>query len=113
MGETILKMTGIEKWFPGVHALKACQFDLKSGEVHALIGENGAGKSTLMKILTGVYSKDDGTVEYMGREVQFTNPKDAQDLGISIIHQELNLMPHLTAAQNIYIGREATLARCV
>ena len=110
MGETILKMTGIEKWFPGVHALKACQFDLKSGEVHALIGENGAGKSTLMKILTGVYSKDDGTVEYMGREVQFTNPKDAQDLGISIIHQELNLMPHLTAAQNIYIGREATLA---
>lgn len=106
MGEVLVLMKGIEKSFPGVHALNQCQFELRSGEVHALVGENGAGKSTLMKILTGVYSKDSGQIEYKGKQVEIPNPKVAQELGISIIHQELNLMPHLTIAQNIFIGRE-------
>lgn len=99
-------MEGIEKSFPGVHALSNCQFELLSGEVHALVGENGAGKSTLMKILSGVYKKDSGTIYIQGEQVEFHNTKQAQIHGISIIHQELNLMKHLTAAQNIFIGRE-------
>lgn len=107
MDQVLVSMQGIEKSFPGVHALKQCQFELRSGEVHALLGENGAGKSTLMKILTGVYTKDAGRILYKGNEVEIPNPKAAQDLGISIIHQELNLMPHLTVAQNIFIGRES------
>lgn len=106
MGNTILEMTGIEKHFPGVHALQNCQFQLRSGEVHALIGENGAGKSTLMKILTGIHTMDEGKIVYQGEEIHLRSPRDAQELGISMIHQELNLMPHLTAAQNIFIGRE-------
>lgn len=106
MGETILTMTGIEKTFPGVHALKNCQFELKSGEVHALVGENGAGKSTLMKILTGVHKKDGGKIVFMNEELSHLSPKEAQEKGISMIHQELNLMPHLSCAQNIFIGRE-------
>lgn len=108
MGEVLVSMEGIEKSFPGVHALSQCKFELRAGEVHALIGENGAGKSTLMKILTGVYSKDSGKIIYKGNEIEVPNPRAAQDLGISIIHQELNLMPHLTVAQNIFIGREAS-----
>lgn len=106
MDEVLLRMTGIDKFFPGVHALNQCQFELKHGEVHALVGENGAGKSTLMKIATGVYSKDAGQMWYKGSEVEIVNTRAAQELGISIIHQELNLMPHLTVAQNIFIGRE-------
>jgi ribose transport system ATP-binding protein len=99
-------MEGIEKSFPGVHALNDAQFELRAGEVHALVGENGAGKSTLMKVLSGVYHKDAGRILYKGKEVEIPNPRAAQHLGISIIHQELNLMPHLTVAQNIFIGRE-------
>lgn len=106
MEQAIVVMEGIEKFFPGVHALMQCQFELKKGEVHALIGENGAGKSTLMKILTGVYNKDGGKIIYKGKEVEIHNPKAAQHLGICIIHQELNLMPDLTIAENIFIGRE-------
>jgi ribose transport system ATP-binding protein len=106
MAEPIVVMEGIEKTFPGVHALSGCRFDLHPGEVHALVGENGAGKSTLMKILAGVYQKDAGRILYKGAEVSIPNPRAAQHLGISIIHQELNLMQHLTAAQNIFIGRE-------
>ncbi len=106
MGEVLVMMEGIEKSFPGVHALSQCQFELRSGEVHALVGENGAGKSTLMKVLSGVYKKDAGKIIYKGSEVDIPNPRAAQDLGICIIHQELNLMPHLTVAQNIFIGRE-------
>ena len=106
MGETILKMYNIQKYFPGVHALDNAQLEVRSGEVLALIGENGAGKSTLMKILTGVYTKDDGVIEYFGEKIELHNPKDAQDRGISIVHQELNLMQDLTVAENIYIGRE-------
>lgn len=104
--QPLVVMEGIEKRFPGVHALNQCQFRLHPGEVHALVGENGAGKSTLMKVLTGVYQKDEGRIVYKGQEVDIPNTKAAQNLGISIIHQELNLMPHLTVAQNIYIGRE-------
>ncbi len=106
MGEVLVLMEGIEKTFPGVHALSQCRFELRAGEVHALVGENGAGKSTLMKVLTGIYKKDDGRIFYKGHEVDIPNPRAAQLLGISIIHQELNLMPHLTVAQNIFIGRE-------
>ncbi len=106
MNEVLVRMEGIEKNFPGVHALSDCRFALNAGEVHALIGENGAGKSTLMKILSGVYQKDAGTIEVRGKSVEIGNTKHAQSLGISIIHQELNLMKHLTAAQNIFIGRE-------
>jgi ribose transport system ATP-binding protein len=106
MQDVLVTMEGIEKSFPGVHALSDCRFDLLAGEVHALVGENGAGKSTLMKILAGVYSKDAGRIVVKGREVDIPNPRAAQHLGISMIHQELNLMPHLTVAQNIFIGRE-------
>ena len=106
MGDTILKMQGIQKYFPGVHALDNAQLEVRSGEVMALVGENGAGKSTLMKILTGIYPKDGGTIEYFGEQIEINGPKDAQDKGICIVHQELNLMQHLTVADNIYIGRE-------
>src|SRR5512136_809576 len=106
MSDCLVSMEGIAKAFPGVHALSQCRFDLCPGEVHALVGENGAGKSTLMKVLAGVYTKDAGRILFKGREVDIPNPRAAQNLGISIIHQELNLMPHLTVAQNIFIGRE-------
>src|SRR5512135_2365156 len=106
MDDVLVLMEGIEKSFPGVHALTQCRFELRPGEVHAVCGENGAGKSTLMKILAGVYGKDSGRIFYKGKEVEVPSPRAAQDLGISMIHQELNLMPHLTVAQNIYIGRE-------
>ncbi len=106
MGENLVRMVDVDKHFPGVHALKKCSFELDKGEVHALIGENGAGKSTLMKVLTGVYQKTSGSLYYKGQEVDIQTPKVAQDLGISIIHQELNLMPDLTVAENIFIGRE-------
>ncbi len=102
----LVEMTGIDKFFPGVHALKSVQFDLEPGEVHALMGENGAGKSTLMKILSGIYQRDGGTLKIEGHEVSPTIPREAQDLGIGIIHQELSLMNDLTVAQNIFIGRE-------
>ncbi|MGB6607476.1 MAG: sugar ABC transporter ATP-binding protein [Atribacterota bacterium] len=106
MDDVLLLMEGIDKSFPGVDALKKCRFELKAGEVHALVGENGAGKSTLMKVVAGVYSKDAGRIFYKGKEVHIPNPRAAQRLGISMVHQELNLMRHLTAAQNIFIGRE-------
>ena len=106
MSTQLLKVSGISKSFPGVKALEDVQFVLNSGEVLALVGENGAGKSSLMKILSGIYSKDSGTILLNGQEVDIDSPKTAQGLGISIIHQEMNLMPHLTVAQNIFIGRE-------
>ncbi len=106
MSEVLIKMEGIEKRFPGVLALNQARFELRAGEVHALVGENGAGKSTLMKIIGGIYSKNAGHLYVSGQDVDIQNPRMAQNLGISIIHQELNLMPHLTIAQNIFIGRE-------
>ncbi len=106
MSETILKMEGIHKYFSGVHALKGVNFELKAGEVHALMGENGAGKSTLIKVLCGIHKRDGGTIELFGKEVNFNGITDSQDAGISVIHQELNMMNHLTVAQNMFIGRE-------
>jgi ribose transport system ATP-binding protein len=106
MDDMLVQMQGIDKTFPGVHALKECNFDLKPGEVHALVGENGAGKSTLMKILSGIYDMNQGQIFLKGQPVSISNPHAAQKMGISMVHQELNLMPHLTAAQNIFIGRE-------
>jgi ribose transport system ATP-binding protein len=102
----LLALSGVSKEFPGVKALNNVSFDLNEGEVHAIVGENGAGKSTLMKILSGIYKKDSGDIIYRGKSVSIPNPLEAQKLGISIIHQELNLMPHLTVAENIFIGRE-------
>ncbi len=106
MDELLVSMQGIQKYFPGVHALNNCSFELFKGEVHALVGENGAGKSTMMKVLTGLYQKDGGTITFKGNVVDIRNPKHAQDMGIGIIHQELNMLPHLTVAENIFIGRE-------
>ncbi len=106
MGDVILTMKGIDKSFPGVHALDHVNLEVRRGEVHALMGENGAGKSTLMKVLTGIYTKDSGTITYEGREVEFHNTREAQNAGIVIVHQELNMLSHLTVAQNIFIGRE-------
>lgn len=104
--EVLLKMEGIDKAFPGVQALKNAKLEVLEGEVHVLIGENGAGKSTLMKVLTGVYKKDSGKILFKEQEFDVKNPKEAAERGVSIIHQEFNLLPHLTVAQNIYIGRE-------
>lgn len=99
-------MKNISKGFPGVQALSDVSIDLNSGEVLALVGENGAGKSTLMKILTGIYQADQGEIYLNGQQIQVENTKKASELGISIIHQELNLMKDLTVAENIFIGRE-------
>ncbi|WP_367849949.1 sugar ABC transporter ATP-binding protein [Rhodoferax sp. WC2427] len=102
----LISITHLTKSFPGVKALNDCRFELAPGEVHALMGENGAGKSTLMKVLAGVYTKDAGEIQMDGKPVDIPTPRAAQALGIGIIHQELNLMNHLSAAQNIFIGRE-------
>jgi ribose transport system ATP-binding protein len=106
MSELLVSMEGIDRSFPGVRALDGCRFELRAGEVHALVGENGAGKSTMMKVLAGVHVKDAGRIQVKGREVDIPNPRAAQNLGISIIHQELDLVSHLTVAQNIFIGHE-------
>lgn len=108
MEEYIVELKGVSKAFPGVRALDNVDFNLKSGEVLALLGENGAGKSTLMKILSGVYTKDSGEMKIFGQEVADMNPLKAQELGVAIIHQELNMCSHLTVAQNIFLGREIT-----
>ena len=102
----LVRVSGLSKHFDGVQALDAVDFELRGGEVHALMGENGAGKSTLMKILAGIHAREAGTIELDGRPVEIASPRAAQALGIGIVHQELNLLPHLSAAQNIFIGRE-------
>ncbi|WP_336644447.1 sugar ABC transporter ATP-binding protein [Microbacterium sp. USHLN186] len=106
MSDPILRVEGISKGFPGVQALQDVHLEVRAGEVLVLVGENGAGKSTLMKILSGIYTRDEGTIIFEGEPVELTSPLQAQQLGITIIHQELNMMPDLTVAQNIYIGRE-------
>lgn len=103
----VLEMRGIKKLFPGVIALNGVDLNLRPGEVLALVGENGAGKSTLMKVLSGIYVPEAGEIIYRSKKVSFNNPKEAQEAGISIVHQELNLMNQLTTAQNIFIGRES------
>ncbi|WIH25374.1 ribose ABC transporter ATP-binding protein RbsA [Photobacterium damselae] len=110
MTQPILALEGIEKAFPGVKALDNACLNVYPGKVMALMGENGAGKSTLMKVLTGIYSKDAGEVRYQGAPVHFHGPRHSQEAGISIIHQELNLIPELTIAENIFLGREKTNA---
>ena len=108
MTQAILKLSGIEKSFPGVKALDNACLNVYPGKVMALLGENGAGKSTLMKVLTGIYSMDKGSINYQGSDVTFNGPRHSQEVGISIIHQELNLIPELTIAENIFLGREKT-----
>ena len=105
-GEYIVELENICKSFPGVKALDNVHFHLKAGEVMALLGENGAGKSTLMKVLSGVHNKDSGTMKIFGQEVDNMTPKRAQELGVAIIHQELNMCQHLTVAENMFLGRE-------
>ncbi|MGO5052135.1 sugar ABC transporter ATP-binding protein [Lachnospiraceae bacterium LCP25S3_G4] len=107
MSDTVLlKMNHIHKQFPGVYALKDINFELQSGEIHALLGENGAGKSTLIKVLGGIYSADQGEIVIDGESVSINSVLDAQKNGIAIIHQELVLVSHMTVAENIYLGRE-------
>ncbi|MBN1478640.1 sugar ABC transporter ATP-binding protein [candidate division KSB1 bacterium] len=102
----ILSAKKISKRFPGVTALEDVDLDIKSGQVHAIVGENGAGKSTLMKILSGVYQHYDGQIFLDGQKIAFKNPAEARQAGIAIIHQELNLLPHMSVAENIFLGRE-------
>lgn len=106
--QTLLQIRQVEKSFPGVKALSSVNLTVYAGKVMALVGENGAGKSTLMKVLTGIYKKDAGTIEYLGKHVQFAGPKASQEAGIGIIHQELNLISDLSIAENIFLGREFT-----
>ena len=107
--KTLLQMNGINKSFPGMKALDQVNFDLQAGEVHILVGENGAGKSTLMKVLSGAYQPDAGTLIIDGQTVKIKNPRAAQDLGVSIIYQEFNLIPHLSVAANIFLGQEPSI----
>jgi ABC-type sugar transport system ATPase subunit len=104
--QPLLKMEGISKTFPGVRALQSVELEVFAGECLALMGENGAGKSTLMKILSGVYAPDEGTISIDGQPVTLTNPHQAQRLGISIIYQEFNLFPNMTVEENVFVGRE-------
>jgi ABC-type sugar transport system ATPase subunit len=104
--DALLRMRGISKSFPGVSALKRVDFDLSRGEVHALVGENGAGKSTLMKILAGVYRADEGEIWLKDRRITPLSPKDMLDAGVSVIYQELTLVPYLSVAENVFLGRE-------
>ncbi|AHY05009.1 ribose ABC transporter ATP-binding protein RbsA [Serratia plymuthica] len=104
--QPLLQLKGIDKAFPGVKALSGAALSVYPGKVMALVGENGAGKSTMMKVLTGIYDKDAGSQYFLGKEVAFNGPKDSQEAGIGIIHQELNLIPQLTIAENIFLGRE-------
>jgi ABC-type sugar transport system ATPase subunit len=106
LGKKLLEMVNVDKKFPGVYALKGVNFELESGEVHALLGENGAGKSTLMKILSGIYSIDGGEIYINGEKANIHSVNDAQKYGISIIHQEIALVPYLSIAENIFLGKE-------
>ncbi|MFB3820188.1 MAG: ATP-binding cassette domain-containing protein, partial [Candidatus Methylomirabilales bacterium] len=105
MTGALLEMRAIDRHFPGVHAVRGVDFDLRAGEVHALVGENGAGKSTLMKVLAGVHPAERGQILLDGREVHITSPAVAVQLGIAMVHQELKLAPHLSVAENIFLGQ--------
>ncbi len=105
----MIEMSGIQKAFSGNVVLKDVQFQLADGEIHALMGENGAGKSTMMKILTGIYERDNGVIKVDGEEVHFKSPKEAEAKGIAVIHQELNILPDLTVAENLFLGNEQTV----
>jgi len=101
----LLRLNGITKIFPGTVALSDVSFSVNKAEIHAIVGENGAGKSTLINIISGSLLPDKGEIYLEGKKVKIRSPRDAQNLGISIVHQELALCPHLTVAENIYIGR--------
>ena len=107
-------MKNIHKNFTGVKALQAVDFSLREGEIHALMGENGAGKSTLIKVLTGVYEKDEGEIFLKGNDkaVAIHSPQDAQNLGISTVYQEITLCPNLSVAENMFIGRTKGRSHC-
>src|SRR5690625_1614106 len=104
-------MENISKSFSGNHVLKDVEFNVKPGEIHALMGENGAGKSTLVKVLTGIHPRDTGVIKVEGEEVTFTNPKQAENEGLVVIHQELNIIPELTVTQNMFLGKELTYGK--
>ena len=106
MNHALLELRGIGKRFPGVVALAGVDFTVRAGEIHALLGENGAGKSTLIKVLTGVYSADEGEIRLGGQVIHPGAPKDAERLGISTVYQEVNLVPSLSIAENITLGRQ-------
>ncbi|RLC68596.1 MAG: D-xylose ABC transporter ATP-binding protein, partial [Chloroflexi bacterium] len=106
MVETILEMRNVSKRFPGVQALQDVSFDVRRGEIHALVGQNGAGKSTLLKILAGIYTADTGEIVINGEQATDWGPREVLDHGVSFIYQELNLVPDMTVAQNIMLGRE-------
>ena len=106
MGQTVLEMIGIKKSFSGIYALSGIDFSLELGEVHALLGENGAGKSTLIKVLGGIYQPDSGIIKVNGKEVKINGVPAARENGIGIIHQEIVLVPYLSVAQNLFLGRE-------
>ena len=106
MGNSLVQMKNIAKSFSGTKVLKDVNLELGHGEILALLGENGAGKSTLMKILSGIYSKEEGEIYLDGELCHFQNPKEAQNKGIAIIHQEMNLCNDLTVRENIFLGRE-------
>ncbi len=108
LSETLLEMTDISKSFPGVKALDGVDFKLRKGEIHALMGENGAGKSTLIKVITGVYEKDAGTITLQGEPIHCKTPEEAQNKGIGTVYQEIMLCPNLTVAENMFIGRSHT-----
>ena len=106
VSEYVLELKGITKIFPGVKALNNVQFQLKPGEVHALMGENGAGKSTFIKVITGVHKAEEGEMFLNGQKVDFKGPKDAQEAGIAAVYQHPTSYPHLTVAENIFMGHE-------
>ncbi len=107
----LIEMLDIDKSFARNQVLKKVSFDVRVGEIHALMGENGAGKSTLVKVLTGIYARDRGVIKVNGEEVTFTNPKEAEKKGIAVIHQELNIMPNLTVSENMFLGKELTYGK--
>ncbi len=106
-----IEMTGIDKSFSGNQVLSNVNFEVRRGEIHALMGENGAGKSTLIKVLTGIHQCDSGVVKIDGQEVSFNNPKESEEKGLIVIHQELNIIPHLTVAENMFLGKELTYGK--
>lgn len=108
MENILLEMRQIDKVFPGVKALSGVDFTLRAGEIHSVMGENGAGKSTLIKVLTGVYPRDGGSIYMEGKPIAPRTPKEAQEAGISTVYQEVNLCANLTVTENIFIGRQPT-----
>lgn len=107
----IIEMEHIDKSFASNQVLSDVHFNIQEGEIHALMGENGAGKSTLVKVLTGIHPRDNGTIRWKGKEVNFSNPKEAENEGIIVIHQELNIIPYLTVAENMFLGKELTYGK--